>query len=101
MNAADALVFDKAWQRSLFDAGCAGINWLEEYARAHAPRIGANFVGINRGGPTRILNASEAKKQYHLPRILRGEAIWCQGFSELGAGSNLAGIRTCGRIEGD
>lgn len=118
MDAAAAIDFDKAWQRRLFDAGWAGINWpreyggrglsivqqviwLEEYARAHAPWIGANFVGINHGGPTLILNASEAQKAYHLPRILRGEAIWCQGFSEPGAGSDLAGIRTHARIEGD
>ncbi len=118
MDAAAAIDFDKAWQRRLFDAGWAGINWpkdyggrglsivqqviwLEEYARAHAPWIGANFVGINHGGPTLILNASQAQKAYHLPRILRGEAIWCQGFSEPGAGSDLAGIRTHARIEGN
>ena len=118
MDAADAIHFDKAWQRRLFDAGWAGINWpveyggrgfsivqqviwLEEYAKAHAPWIGANFVGVNHGGPTLIMNASEAQKLWHLPRILKGEAIWCQGFSEPGAGSDLAGIRTTGRIEGD
>lgn len=118
MDAADAIDFDKDWQRQLYDAGWAGINWpteyggrgfsivqqviwLEEYAKANAPWIGANFVGNNHGGPTLILNASEAQKEYHLPRILRGEAIWCQGFSEPGAGSDLAGIKTKGRIEGD
>ena len=118
LDAADAIGFDKAWQRQLFDAGWAGINWptdyggrglsivqqviwLEEYAKAHAPWIGANFVGINHGGPTLIINASEEQKTYHLPRILTGEAIWCQGFSEPGAGSDLAGIKTRGRIEGD
>lgn len=118
LDAAEAIDFDKAWQRRLFDAGWAGINWpkeyggrglsivqqviwLEEYAKAHAPWIGANFVGINHGGPTLILNATEEQKAFHLPRILKGEAIWCQGFSEPGAGSDLAGIRTRGRIEGD
>ncbi|MEN9717209.1 MAG: hypothetical protein RIQ99_87 [Pseudomonadota bacterium] len=118
MDAADAIHFDKAWQRHLFDAGWAGINWpseyggrglsivqqviwLEEYAKAHAPWIGANFVGVNHGGPTLILNASEAQKEYHLPRILRGDSIWCQGFSEPGAGSDLAGIKTHARIEGN
>lgn len=118
LNAADAIGFDRAWQRRLFDAGWAGINWpreyggrglsiveqviwLEEYAKAHAPWIGANFVGINHGGPTLILNADAGQKAFHLPRILRGEAIWCQGFSEPGAGSDLAGIRTRARIEGD
>jgi alkylation response protein AidB-like acyl-CoA dehydrogenase len=117
LNATEALDFDKAWQRRLFDAGWAGINWptdyggrglsivqqviwLEEYAIAHAPWIGANFVGNNHGGPTLILNASEEQKAYHLPRILKGEAIWCQGFSEPGAGSDLAGITTRGRIDG-
>lgn len=118
MDAADAIGFDKVWQRQLFDAGWAGINWpreyggrglsivqqviwLEEYAKAHAPWIGANFVGVNHGGPTLIMNASEAQKSYHLPRILKGEAIWCQGFSEPGAGSDLAGIKTKARIEGN
>ncbi|MET4132867.1 alkylation response protein AidB-like acyl-CoA dehydrogenase [Porphyrobacter sp. MBR-155] len=118
MDAADAIEFDKAWQRQLFDAGWAGINWpvnyggrglsivqqviwLEEYAHAHAPWIGANFVGVNHAGPTLIMNASEAQKEFHLLRILRGEAIWCQGFSEPGAGSDLAGVKARGRIEGD
>jgi alkylation response protein AidB-like acyl-CoA dehydrogenase len=118
LNAVDAVDFDKAWQRRLFDAGWTGINWpeeyggrglsliqqviwLEEYAAAHAPWIGANFVGVNHGGPTLIANASQEQKAYHLPRILSGEAIWCQGFSEPGAGSDLASIRTRGRIEGN
>lgn len=118
LHAAEALDFDKAWQRRLYDAGWAGINWptayggrglslieqviwLEEYATAEAPWIGANFVGINHGGPTLIMNGSEEQKAFHLPRILSGEAIWCQGFSEPGAGSDLAGIRTRGRVEGD
>lgn len=118
LDAADALEFDKAWQRRLFDAGWAGINWppeyggrgfsivqqviwLEEYAKAKAPWIGANFVGVNHGGPTLIANATDEQKAFHLPRILKAEAIWCQGFSEPGAGSDLAGIKTRGRVEGN
>ncbi len=118
LNADDALDFDKQWQRKLFDAGWAGINWpkeyggqglsitqqviwLEEYAKADAPWIGANFVGVNHGGPTLIANATDEQKAFHLPKILSAEAIWCQGFSEPGAGSDLAGIRTKGRVEGD
>ena len=117
LNAADAIGFDKAWQRIQFDAGWAGISWpaayggrglsliqqviwYEEYAVAGAPWIGANFVGINHGGPTLIANADEDQKRYHLPRILAGEAIWCQGFSEPGAGSDLAGIRTRAHVDG-
>ncbi len=118
LDAVDALAFDKAWQRLLFDSGWAGINWpvqyggrglslieqviwLEEYARANAPWIGANFVGVNHGGPTLIANASDEQKAWHLPRILKAETIWCQGFSEPGAGSDLAGIKTRGHLEGD
>lgn len=118
LNAVDAIDFDKAWQRRLFDAGWAGINWpseyggrgfsivqqviwLEEYSKAHAPWIGANFVGNNHGGPPLIKNASDKQKAYHLPRILKGEAIWCKRFSEPGAGSDLASIKTRGRIGGD
>src|SRR5215218_6190038 len=71
LDALDALPFDQAWQRQLFDAGWAGINWpreyggrglslieqviwLEEYEAAGALWIGANFVGVNHGGPTLI-----------------------------------------------
>lgn len=118
LHATDALEFDKAWQGKLFAAGWAGINWpteyggrglsilqqviwLEEYAMAQAPWVGANFVGVNHGGPTLIFNASEEQKNDHLPRILKGESIWCQGFSEPGAGSDLAGISTKAHVEGN
>ncbi|AYJ85379.1 acyl-CoA dehydrogenase (plasmid) [Sphingomonas paeninsulae] len=110
--------FDLAWQRRQYDGGWAGINWpteyggrglslieqiiwFEEYARAGAPFIGVCFVGVNHGGPTLIARGSEDQKHYHLPRILKAETIWCQGFSEPGAGSDLAGIRTHARIDGD
>jgi alkylation response protein AidB-like acyl-CoA dehydrogenase len=110
--------FMKAWQKKLFDAGWAGISWpkeyggrgltpqeqiiwYEEYARAKAPDGSCLFVGLNHGGPTLIVEGSEAQKAFHLPKILSGEVIWCQGFSEPGAGSDLAAIRTKGRVEGD
>jgi alkylation response protein AidB-like acyl-CoA dehydrogenase len=110
--------FMKAWQRKLFDAGWAGISWpkeyggrglspqeqiiwYEEYARVKAPDGSCLFVGLNHGGPTLIVEGSEAQKAFHLPKILSGEVIWCQGFSEPGAGSDLANIRTRGRVEGD
>jgi alkylation response protein AidB-like acyl-CoA dehydrogenase len=114
----DSLAFDKAWQRAQYDGGWAGISWpaeyggrglstvqqliwYEEYARANAPWIGACFVGINHGGPTLIARATDEQKAFHLPKILRGDAIWCQGFSEPEAGSDLANLRTRGVVDGD
>lgn len=118
LEAADAKDYDLAWQRKQFDGGWAGISWpvefggrglsliqqiiwYEEYATADAPWLGCNFVGVNHGGPTLILRGDEAQKRHHLPRILRGETVWCQGFSEPGAGSDLAAARTQARIEDD
>lgn len=114
----EAAAFDLAWQRRQYDGGWAGINWPVEYggrglglfeqiiwyeenARAGAPFIGRCFVGINHGGPTLMARGDESQKAFHLPPILKGEVVWCQGFSEPNAGSDLAGIRTHGRVEGD
>src|SRR5438552_2081595 len=114
----EARSFDLGWQRKLHEAGWAGIAWPseyggrglstiqqliwhEEYAKADAPYVGMSFVGVNHAGPTLIAEASDEQKAFHLPRILRGEAIWCQGFSEPGAGSDLAGLRTKAVIDGD
>ncbi|MEZ4331712.1 MAG: acyl-CoA dehydrogenase family protein [Myxococcota bacterium] len=110
--------YDTRWQRKLFDAGYAGLGWpkafggaearlaqqliyYEETARANAPYIGANFIGIMHGGPTLIAEGSDAHKAFHLPAILRGDHVWCQGFSEPGAGSDLAALRTRAVREGD
>ena len=110
--------YDAAWQRALFDAGYAGINWPEEYGgrgaspvehmifleeteRVGAPYVGTNFVGLLHAGPTIMTEASEAQKQFHLPAILKGEHCWCQGFSEPQAGSDLAGLRTRAVRDGD
>jgi len=108
----------RRWQRTLFDAGWAGINWpteyggrglaqreqiiwFEEYARADAPDMNGLFVGMQHAAPTLMLCGTEEQKAFHLPRILKGEAIWCQGFSESNAGSDLANIRCKGTVEGD
>lgn len=113
-----ARAWDMAWQRRQFDGGYGGIAWpreyggqglplvrqliwFEEYAKAGGPDIGCGFVGTNHGGPTLIARGSEDQKRRHLPKILKGEEVWCQGFSEPGAGSDLAGISTKGSIEGD
>ena len=110
--------YDTAWQRKLYDAGLAGLAWpsafggrglpitqqlvyLEEYARAGAPYIGVNFVGLMHAGPTLIAEGSDAQRAFHLPRILRGESVWCQGFSEPQAGSDLASLRTRAERRGD
>ena len=113
--------FDLAWQRTLFDGGWAGINWpteyggrglsdiqqmiwYEEFARADPPftlNNSCTFVGNNHGGPTLIVNGTEAQKSEHLPKILRGEQVWCQGFSEPGSGSDLASLSCKAVVDGD
>jgi len=115
---AEARPFDLAWQRAQFDGGWAGVSWPkeyggrglsliqqmiwhEEYAHADAPYIGSCFVGINHAGPTLITRGSDEQKACHLPRILAGEVVWCQGFSEPGAGSDLASLSTRAEIDGD
>ncbi|MFM7060131.1 MAG: acyl-CoA dehydrogenase family protein [Actinomycetes bacterium] len=110
--------WDTDWQRRLFDAGYAGINWpkeyggqgatpsqhlvfLEETTRARAPYVGVNFVGLLHAGPTIIAEGTDEQKAAHLPRILRGDEVWCQGFSEPQAGSDLASLRTRAVRDGD
>jgi alkylation response protein AidB-like acyl-CoA dehydrogenase len=102
----------------LYDAGYAGINWPKEYGgrgatptehliyieeteRARAPYVGCNFVGQLHAGPTLIAEGSPDQKARHLPAILRGDEVWCQGFSEPNAGSDLASLRTRAVRDGD
>jgi alkylation response protein AidB-like acyl-CoA dehydrogenase len=78
------------------------IIWYEEYARARAPSVlDCSFVALNHAGPTLIACGSDQQKAFHLPRILAGESIWCQGFSEPGSGSDLASLSATGRVDGD
>ena len=109
---------DLAWQRTLFDAGYAGVDWpaegggrgaspveqlifKEECERAGAPYVGVGFVGLLHAGPTIIAEGTPAQKERYLPGILRGEEVWCQGFSEPDAGSDLASLRTRAVRDGD
>ncbi|MFI1965739.1 acyl-CoA dehydrogenase [Streptomyces pathocidini] len=109
---------DLAWQRALHDAGYAGLHWpedaggrgatptqhlifLEETERAGAPYVGANFVGLLHAGPTIAAEGTNEQRRRWLPPILRGEQVWCQGFSEPDAGSDLAALRTRAVRDGD
>jgi len=72
----------------------------EEMWAHHEPR-GAQYMGVNWVGPTIMRHGTPAQQQRHLPPIARGEVIWCQGFSEPNAGSDLASLRTSARPDGD
>jgi alkylation response protein AidB-like acyl-CoA dehydrogenase len=107
----------KAWQRVKYDAGWAGITWPKEYGGRGGTSVqqgifnqeearydvhtGTFAVGIGMAGPTIIVHGTEEQKQRYLDPLIRGEEIWCQLFSEPGAGSDLAGLRTSAVRDGD
>ena len=105
------------WQAKLHSGGWAGVHWPKEYGgrgaslfetaiffeelgRANAP-LPANVLGLLLGGPTVMFWGTEAQKERYLTPILSAEEIWCQGFSEPGAGSDLAAVQTRATKDGD
>jgi alkylation response protein AidB-like acyl-CoA dehydrogenase len=107
----------KAWQRVLYDGGWAGITWPKQFGGRGGTAIqqvifeqeqarfdvatGVFAVGIGMAGPTIIAHASDEQKQRWLDPLLRGDEIWCQLFSEPGAGSDLASLATKAVRDGD
>jgi alkylation response protein AidB-like acyl-CoA dehydrogenase len=112
----------KDWIRLLYRGGWSGIHWPKEYGgrgaslkeqlifyeelvRVNAPDLSGvvmmHFVAQQHAGPTVMVHGTEEQKKKHLPKILQGEEIWCQGFSEPNAGSDLANIQTRAELKGD
>jgi alkylation response protein AidB-like acyl-CoA dehydrogenase len=107
---AEAYDLLRDWQRRLHAAGFIGLTWPREYggrgltfmeemilaeemALAKAPPV-LNILGIGMAGPTIIAYGTEEQKKRYLPKILSADEIWCQGYSEPNAGSDLASLQT-------
>jgi alkylation response protein AidB-like acyl-CoA dehydrogenase len=107
----------RAWQKAMYEAGYVGINWPREFggrgaplteqiilyqemARAEAPQF-VNRGGLSMLGPTLMKHGTPAQQTRFLQRILTADDLWCQGFSEPNAGSDLANLQTRAVRDGD
>jgi len=114
---ADMYDLGRVWQRKLYEAGLVGITWPKEYGGRgltwmeelifhqemvlHKAPPPLNIIGIGMGGPTIIAYGTEDQKRRYLQKILTCEEIWCQGYSEPNAGSDLASLQTRAVRDGD
>lgn len=109
--------FVDSWDYKLYEAGYSGLTWPVEYGgqgesaikeimleeelgRADAPK-GHSFLGKILLAPTLMKYGTEEQKRRFLPRLISSEDIWCQGFSEPNAGSDLAALETKAVLDGD
>jgi alkylation response protein AidB-like acyl-CoA dehydrogenase len=115
---------DSRWQRlrqyhrRLYEAGYAALHWPKEFGGGGAtlieqaiyqdealsfgmPLYGCNQLALDRVGPTLMFLGTQAQKDRYLPKMMTGEEIWCQGYSEPNAGSDLAGLQTRAVVDGD
>jgi alkylation response protein AidB-like acyl-CoA dehydrogenase len=117
MSPEEKEAFNKEWPAKLYGGGWICASWpkeyggkglstmqnvvlAEEFARAKAP-LRADFFGDTLVGPTILQHGTEEQKKHFLPKIMKGEMAWCQGFSEPDSGSDLASLKTTAVLDGD
>ena len=117
LSDSELTAFGRKWERKLYEGGYNGINWPKEYGGQGLTNVHQtifyeeagkvqspgeiNTIGKSLLGPTLLALGTEEQKQRYLPAILKGDEIWCQGFSEPNAGSDMASLKTSAVLDGD